>query len=114
MYKTRACGELRLKDEGQSVTLAGWVNRRRDHGGVTFVDLRDRSGFVQVVFNPDNSPQAHEEAVPLRNEWVIQVTGTVQKRPAGMENPNIATGETNPACVARSGPVLSSVSAPLT
>jgi aspartyl-tRNA synthetase len=93
MYKTNTCGELRLADEGQSVTLAGWVNRRRDHGGVTFVDLRDRSGFVQVVFNPDNSPQAHQEAIPLRIEWVIQVTGEVRKRPAGMENPNLPTGE---------------------
>jgi aspartyl-tRNA synthetase len=93
MYKTNTCGELRLSDEGQSVTLAGWVNRRRDHGGVTFIDLRDRSGFVQVVFNPDISPQAHQLAEPLRVEWVIQVTGIVRKRPAGMENANLPTGE---------------------
>jgi aspartyl-tRNA synthetase len=93
MYKTKSCGELRLADEGHPVTLAGWVNRRRDHGGVTFIDLRDRSGFVQVVFNPDNSPQAHQDAVPVRNEWVIQVTGVVRKRPEGMENPSLATGD---------------------
>ncbi len=93
MEKTHTCGELRSSDEGQLVTLAGWVNRRRDHGGVTFIDLRDRSGFVQVVFNPDNSPQPHGEAVPLRIEWVIQVHGVVRERPAGMQNPNLPTGE---------------------
>ena len=93
MEKNFSCGELRLTDEGQTVELKGWVNRRRDHGGVTFVDLRDRSGYVQVVFNPDISPQAHQEAVPLRSEWVIQVQGVVRQRPEGMENPNMATGE---------------------
>ncbi len=93
MEKTHTCGELRSSDEGQLVTLAGWVNRRRDHGGVTFIDLRDRSGFVQVVFNPDNSPQPHGEAVPLRIEWVIQVHGVVRERPTGMQNPNLPTGE---------------------
>ena len=93
MHKTHTCGELRSSNEGQSVTLAGWVNRRRDHGGVTFIDLRDRTGVVQVVFNPDNSPQAHQDAVPLRIEWVIQVKGVVHKRPADMENPNLPTGE---------------------
>jgi aspartyl-tRNA synthetase len=87
------CGELRLSDEGKTVQLSGWVNRRRDHGGVTFVDLRDRSGYVQVVFNPDISPQAHQDAVPLRSEWVIQVVGIVRARPEGMQNPNLATGE---------------------
>jgi aspartyl-tRNA synthetase len=87
------CGELRLSDEGKTVNLSGWVNRRRDHGGVTFVDLRDRSGYVQVVFNPDISPRAHEAAVPLRSEWVIRVLGVVRQRPEGMENPNLATGE---------------------
>jgi aspartyl-tRNA synthetase len=93
MEKTRPCGEIRLPDEGQQVTLAGWVNRRRDHGGLTFIDLRDRSGLVQVVFNPDNSPQAHQDAEPLRIEWVIEVSGVVRRRPAGMENPNLPTGE---------------------
>ena len=93
MEKTHTCGELRASDQGQQVTLAGWVNRRRDHGGVTFIDLRDRSGLVQVVFNPDSSPHAHQDAVPLRIEWVIQVKGVVRRRPPGMENLNLPTGE---------------------
>jgi len=93
MEETYACGELRLSEQGKSVILRGWVNRRRDHGGVTFIDLRDRSGFVQVVFNPDISPQAHQAAVPLRSEWVIQIQGVVRQRPEGMKNPNLATGE---------------------
>lgn len=93
MYKTHTCGELRLSHVGETVTLAGWVHRRRDHGGVTFIDLRDRFGIVQVVANPENSPQAHQAATDVRAEWVIQVTGTVRKRPAGMENPNLETGD---------------------
>jgi aspartyl-tRNA synthetase len=93
MYKTHTCGELRLSDAGETVTLGGWVHRRRDHGGVTFIDLRDRYGIVQVVANPENSPQAHQAATDVRAEWVIQVTGTVRRRPEGMENPNLATGE---------------------
>ncbi|MGB5843172.1 MAG: aspartate--tRNA ligase [Anaerolineales bacterium] len=93
MDETYSCGKLTIAEEGQSVKLSGWVNRRRDHGGVTFIDLRDRSGFVQVVFNPDNSPQAHQEAEPLRAEWVIQVRGIVRQRPEGMKNTNLATGE---------------------
>ncbi|MEJ2353180.1 MAG: aspartate--tRNA ligase [Anaerolineales bacterium] len=93
MYKTRTCGELRLSDVGETVTLAGWVHRRRDHGGVTFIDLRDRFGIVQIVANPENSPQAHEAAAEVRVEWVIQVTGVVHRRPEGMENPNLSTGD---------------------
>jgi aspartyl-tRNA synthetase len=93
MYKTHTCGELSLANVGETVTLAGWVHRRRDHGGVTFIDLRDRFGIVQVVANPENSPQAHASAAEVRVEWVIQVTGVVQKRPEGMENPNLATGD---------------------
>jgi aspartyl-tRNA synthetase len=93
MYKTHTCGELRRTDVGKIVTLAGWVNRRRDHGGVTFIDLRDRSGLVQVVFNPENYPHAHQGAILLRVEWVIQVKGEVRQRPAEMENPNLSTGE---------------------
>jgi aspartyl-tRNA synthetase len=93
MYKTHNCGELRIQHVGQKVTLAGWVNRRRDHGGVTFIDLRDRAGVVQVVANPDTSEETHAQAVNVRPEWVIQVTGTVHKRPEGMENPQLATGE---------------------
>lgn len=93
MYKTHTCGELRSEHIGQKVTLAGWVNRRRDHGGVTFVDLRDRFGVVQIVTNPETSPQAHQALEAVRMEWVIQVEGVVQARPAGAENPNMATGE---------------------
>jgi aspartyl-tRNA synthetase len=93
MYKSHTCGELRLSHVGESVTLAGWVHRRRDHGGVTFLDLRDRSGLVQVVANPENSPQAHHILVNVRVEWVVQVSGTVRKRPEGMENPKLPTGE---------------------
>jgi aspartyl-tRNA synthetase len=93
MGEAYRCGELRLSDEGKTVKLSGWVNRRRDHGGVTFIDLRDRSGYVQVVFNPDISPQTHEAAVPLRSEWVLEVGGVVRQRPEGMQNPNLATGD---------------------
>lgn len=93
MYKTHTCGELRLSHKGQPVTLAGWVHRRRDHGGVTFIDLRDRFGIVQVVCNPESAPEAHRIAAEVRAEWVIQVEGFVRQRPPGMENPHLATGE---------------------
>jgi aspartyl-tRNA synthetase len=93
MYRTHTCGELNLAHMGQFVTLAGWVNRRRDHGGVTFIDLRDRYGIVQVVANPELSPAAHELLEETRVEWVLQVEGLVKKRPQGMENPNLPTGE---------------------
>ena len=92
MLKTVDCGDLREGDIDSKPTLAGWVSRRRDHGGIIFVDLRDRSGVVQVVFNPETSPQAYAVADELRPEWVLQVTGTVQTRPAGSENPAMATG----------------------
>lgn len=93
MYKTHTCGELRLAHVGQTVTLAGWVHRRRDHGGVTFIDLRDRFGLVQIVTNSESAIQAHQQMTEVRTEWVIQVTGTVRSRPAGMENPAMPTGE---------------------
>jgi len=93
MYKTISCGDLRATHVGQTVTLAGWVHRRRDHGGVTFLDLRDRAGIVQVVANPETSPQAHASAEAARPEWVLQVEGKVRRRPAGMENPLLPTGE---------------------
>ncbi len=92
MYKTHSCGELRLEHVGQSVTLAGWVNRRRDHGGVTFIDLRDRFGLVQVVADPQISPDAHQTLLPVRMEWVVQVQGVVRKRLEGMQNPRLETG----------------------
>ena len=93
MYKTNTCGELRLHDVGKTVTLAGWVHRRRDHGGVVFIDLRDRFGIVQVVINPGEVPGAAEIVDVLRMEWVIQVEGLVHARPEGSENPNLPTGE---------------------
>ena len=93
MYKTHTCGELKATDVSQRVTLAGWVHRRRDHGGVIFLDLRDRYGIVQVTVNPNASKETLEHVANVRMEWVLQVTGTVQKRPAGMENPKMQTGE---------------------
>ncbi|HEX5540131.1 MAG TPA: aspartate--tRNA ligase [Micromonospora sp.] len=86
MIRTHDAGSLRTTDAGSTVTLAGWVARRRDHGGVTFIDLRDASGVVQVVFRA-------EDAHALRNEFCIRVTGSVDRRPAGNENPELATGE---------------------
>ena len=93
MLRTHTCGELRAGDVGQEVTLAGWVNRPRDHGGLIFVDLRDREGITQVIFNPQVCPQAHQVATQVRNEYVLQVSGQVARRPPGFENPALATGE---------------------
>ena len=93
MLKTIDCGELRAEHADNTVTLAGWVHRRRDHGNLIFIDLRDREGIVQVVFNPDLASDAHQEAERLRNEWVVQVVGQVVRRPEGTVNPNLSTGE---------------------
>jgi aspartyl-tRNA synthetase len=93
MYRTHTCGELRASHAGQTVTLAGWVNRRRDHGGVAFFDLRDRSGTVQVTINPDLPKETLERVADVRFEWVLQIEGVVQKRPEGMANPKMETGE---------------------
>ena len=93
MLRSADCGALRKEDIDSRPTLAGWVRRRRDHGGIIFVDLRDRSGVVQVVFNPDLSPKAYQVADQLRTEWVLQVTGVVRRRPAGSENPAMPTGD---------------------
>ncbi|MBI4330858.1 MAG: aspartate--tRNA ligase [Chloroflexi bacterium] len=92
MLKDHDCGLLNEKQVGQTVSLAGWVHRRRDHGGVIFIDLRDRSGLVQVVFNPALSPDAHQMAYELRNEYVVCVVGEVTRRPAGTENPKMPSG----------------------
>jgi aspartyl-tRNA synthetase len=93
MYKTHSCGELRATHANQKVTIAGWVHRRRDHGGVIFLDLRDRYGLVQVTVNPNASKETLEHVANVRMEWVLQVTGIVHRRPTGMENPKMQTGE---------------------
>lgn len=93
MLKSHNCGELRKNHAGHEVTLAGWVHRRRDHGGKVFIDLRDREGIVQVVFNPQVSQEAYQIAGSLRGEYVIQVAGEVVPRPEGTENRKLATGD---------------------
>jgi aspartyl-tRNA synthetase len=92
MLKTHNCGELRAEHAGQQVTLAAWVHRWREHGGLIFWDLRDRWGITQVMINQETAPDAHAIAREVRSEWVVQVTGTVILRPPGMENPDLATG----------------------
>ena len=92
MLKSISCGSLRAEHAGQTATLAGWVHRRRDHGSLIFIDIRDRDGLTQVVFNPEIAPDAHRTAERFRNEWVVQVSGEVTARPEGTENPAIATG----------------------
>ena len=92
MYKDTNCGEPRESTVGSLITVAGWVHRRRDHGNLIFIDLRDRSGLLQVVFNPEHSEAAHELAGSLRSEWVVQITGKVVKRLPGAENPELPTG----------------------
>ena len=92
-FSARHCGSLRVTDEGGELELYGWVARRRDHGGLIFIDLRDRWGAVQVVFNPAKAPQAHAVASELRSEYVVRVKGTVGRRPPGSENPRMPTGE---------------------
>ena len=93
MYRTHDCNSLRKTDIGQQVTLAGWVNVTRDHGGVIFIDLRDREGLTQVVFRPEENAELAKEAHSLRYEDVIQVSGRVAARPPGTENSNLATGD---------------------
>src|SRR5574340_152251 len=91
--RTHVGGTLRASQEGETVTLAGWVQRRRDHGGLIFIDLRDREGLVRCVFDPDVSGTAFALAERIRPEWVIELTGTVRRRPEGTVNPGLATGE---------------------
>ncbi len=93
MKRTHHCSQLRKEDSGKTVTLAGWIDRRRDHGGIIFIDLRDKHGITQVVFNPDHDAALHAKADSLRNEWVVSVVGKVRPRPDDMVNPNRATGE---------------------
>ena len=92
MLKNVGCGELNLDRVGETVILAGWVHRRRDHGNLVFIDVRDRSGIVQVVFDPDIDKNSHEVSESLRNEWVIQVEGEVIARSEGTINPDLKTG----------------------
>ena len=93
MLRTKTCGDLRSSDAGSEVTLAGWVHTRRDHGDVTFIDLRDRYGITQIVTHAKEHPGAHGALKDVRNEWVIQVKGTVRPRPEGTRNPKLPTGE---------------------
>ena len=92
-HRTHTCGDLRAAHVGERVKLSGWVHRRRDHGHLTFFDLRDRYGITQVVTSADDAPAAHEAAAPARNEWVVQVEGVVRHRPPGTTNAELATGE---------------------
>jgi aspartyl-tRNA synthetase len=93
LRRSHACGEVRADAVGQEVVLCGWVHRRRDHGGVIFVDLRDRTGIVQTVFKPDTSPEAHARADHLRSEFVVAVRGRVERRSDETVNPSMPTGE---------------------
>ncbi|MDI6797562.1 MAG: aspartate--tRNA ligase [Desulfatibacillaceae bacterium] len=93
LRRTHSCSALTQKDVGSTVVLMGWVQRRRDHGGVIFVDLRDREGITQVVFNPEHNPKVHEKAGDIRSEWVIAVVGKVVARPDGMVNESLFTGQ---------------------
>lgn len=107
--RTSWCGELGIKDVGRSVTLAGWVHRRRDHGGVIFIDLRDRTGIVQVVCNPD-APDAFARAEEMRGEYVVTVRGEVVRRPPGTENPALKTGDIE--VIAREAEILNPAKTP--
>jgi len=98
LKRTEKNGKLRLSDKGKEVVLSGWVHRRRDHGGVIFVDLHDRWGLTQIVFNPEHSPESHAVAEQIRPEWVLSVHGFVRPRMEGMANPNLATGDIEVFC----------------
>ncbi len=91
--RTHYCGNLRSTHLGETITLCGWVDRRRDHGGVIFLDLRDRTGIVQIVSDPERTPDSYKAAEGLRNEYVVKITGRVSQRPPESLNPKLATGE---------------------
>ena len=93
LKRTHTCGQLRLEAAGKKVTLAGWVHSYRDHGNLVFIDLRDREGLTQLVFNPETQPEAHNLARTVRCEWVIAAKGVIQPRSEGMENPKLPTGQ---------------------
>ena len=92
-WRDIGCGELRPEHVGSQVTVAGWTARRRDHGGLVFVDLRDSSGLCQLVINPEQAPEAHAAAHDVRNEFVLQATGAVVRRAPEAVNPNLPTGD---------------------
>ena len=98
LRRTHRCGELRAADAGQKVVLMGWVNKRRDHGALIFIDLRDRTGVSQIVIDKESNPAAHTKAESLRLEYVIAVVGRVRKRDAGAINPKVPTGEIEVVC----------------
>ncbi|HKE31826.1 MAG TPA: OB-fold nucleic acid binding domain-containing protein, partial [Candidatus Angelobacter sp.] len=93
LRRTHMCGELRIQHAGQKVVLMGWVNRRRDMGNLIFIDLRDRTGITQLVFDKSNNPAVHDKAGSLRSEYVVAAIGKVRKRDSETINKNIATGE---------------------
>ena len=93
LKRTQYCGQLRASDVGKSVIVSGWVHSYRDHGNLVFVDLRDREGLVQLVFDPEKHPDSHKAARDLRCEWVISAAGTVRRRSEGMDNPKLPTGQ---------------------
>ena len=93
LKRTHTCGQLRLADAGKKVTLAGWVHSYRDHGNLVFIDLRDKEGLTQLVFNPETSPEVHKQARTARCEWVIAAKGVIQPRSDGMENLKLPTGQ---------------------
>ena len=93
MLKNIGAGLLKIQNVGHKVQLAGWVHRRRDHGGLIFIDLRDSSGLAQIVFNPEITPDVHSLAESLRSEWVVQIHGVVRARPEGMQNPEMSSGD---------------------
>ena len=110
MLKSHSCGELRKEHVGREVTLAGWVDRRRDHGGLIFIDLRDREGIVQVAFNPEVSKSCHRVADKMRSEYVVRVSGEVALRPPGTENPKLPTGYVE--VIARDAEILNASKTP--
>ena len=93
MKRTHTCGALKKSDVNKKIVLAGWVNKWRDHGGLLFIDLRDRYGKTQIVFNPELNADVYEQAKMLRMEDVVQISGTVSERPAEMVNRDMRTGE---------------------
>src|SRR5215469_17529660 len=93
MKRSMMCGEVRSENVGQSLVLQGWVHTVRDHGGLIFIDLRDRAGIVQAIVNPTTQPDAFKVAETLRDEYVVEIHGKVERRPAGSENPRLGTGD---------------------